>query len=127
MTASDDHRLEGELRGRISTALVQIVREHTGRGPTAARTYFGDDLVTVVLEDSITTAEQQLVAKGEGDFVLELRRRYQAAMRADAVQMIEDLTGRTVIAFMSANHLDPDVAAELFMLERLPELSPPAP
>jgi len=27
------------------------------------------------------------------------------------------LTGRRVIAFMSANHLDPDLGAEIFVLE----------
>ncbi len=30
--------------------------------------------------------------------------------------MIEEITGREVIAFLSANHLDPDVAIESFML-----------
>jgi uncharacterized protein YbcI len=38
-------------------------------------------------------------------------------MRSDCVAAIEDLTGRTVIAFMSANHIDPDLAAEVFVLE----------
>jgi hypothetical protein len=38
-------------------------------------------------------------------------------MRLDFVAAIEDLTGRTVIAFMSANHIDPDLAAEVFVLE----------
>lgn len=31
--------------------------------------------------------------------------------------MIEELLGRRVIGFMSDNHLDPDLAAELFVLE----------
>jgi hypothetical protein len=29
---------------------------------------------------------------------------------------IEEITGRQVIAFLSANHVDPDVAIESFML-----------
>jgi hypothetical protein len=29
---------------------------------------------------------------------------------------VQDTTGRRVIAFLSANHLDPDVAIESFML-----------
>ena len=31
--------------------------------------------------------------------------------------MIEELTGRKVIAFMNASHQDPDLSAELFVLE----------
>ena len=38
-------------------------------------------------------------------------------MREDAIASIEELTGRKVAAFMSANHIDPDLAAELFVLE----------
>jgi len=30
---------------------------------------------------------------------------------------VEDATGRKVIAFMSQNHIDPDMAAEIFVLE----------
>jgi hypothetical protein len=36
-----------------------------------------------------------------------------AAQRAEAPEE----TGRKVIAFMSDNHIDPDVAAEVFLLE----------
>jgi uncharacterized protein YbcI len=32
---------------------------------------------------------------------------------------IEELTGRKVIGFMSDNHLDPDLAVEVFVLEPL--------
>ena len=33
---------------------------------------------------------------------------------------IEELTGRKVIGFMSDNHIDPDLAVEVFVLEPLP-------
>ena len=51
------------------------------------------------------------------------RRAYQDAMRSDCIAAIEDLAGRTVIAFMSANHIDPDLAAEIFVLEPRPQNS----
>ena len=49
--------------------------------------------------------------------VLDYRAEFQAAMREDAIASIEELTGRKVMAFMSANHIAPDLAAELFVLE----------
>ena len=41
-------------------------------------------------------------------------------MKTDLSREIEQLTGRTVIGFMSDNHIDPDLAVEVFILEPLP-------
>ncbi len=37
-------------------------------------------------------------------------------MGAKAIATIERLSGRTVSAFMSTNHIDPDLALETFVL-----------
>jgi hypothetical protein len=42
----------------------------------------------------------------------------QDAMRVDLAGSIEKLTGRTVIGFMSDNHIDPDLGVEVFILRR---------
>jgi uncharacterized protein YbcI len=94
-----------------------MVAEYTGRGPTRARTSIRDNLVVVLLEDTLTKGERRLVAQGRDIRVLDYRAEFQAAMREDAIASIEELTGRKVTAFMSANHIDPDLAAELFVLE----------
>jgi uncharacterized protein YbcI len=52
--------------------------------------------------------------------VLDLRRRWQRVMKTDLSHEIEQLTGRKVIGFMSDNHLDSDLAVEVFVLEPLP-------
>jgi hypothetical protein len=38
-------------------------------------------------------------------------------MRPELIAIVERLTGRKVAAFMSANHVDPEVAVETFVLE----------
>jgi hypothetical protein len=40
-------------------------------------------------------------------------------MRGDLVAAVEGLTRRRVIAFMSDNHIEPDIATESFLLEPL--------
>jgi hypothetical protein len=45
-------------------------------------------------------------------------------MYDDAVAIVESALDRKVIAFMSDNHAEPDIAAELFVLEREPEAAP---
>jgi uncharacterized protein YbcI len=49
--------------------------------------------------------------------VLDTRKAYQMTMRAEMISGIEQITGRSVRAFMSDNHIEPDVAVELFLLE----------
>jgi uncharacterized protein YbcI len=110
---------DGQLAAAISTTVVRALARTTGRGPTKARTTFGDDGVFVVLQESLTVGEQTLTDAGEGKAVLDLRRRWQRVMQADVSREIEDLTGRKVIGFMSDNHIDPDLAVEVFVLEPL--------
>jgi uncharacterized protein YbcI len=100
----------------ISNLLVRLLSEYTGRGPTMARTYIHEDLVTVVLRDTLTTGERSLARDGEEGLVLRGRRAYQDTMRENLVAGVEAITGRTVFAFLSANHLDPDIAVETFVL-----------
>ena len=92
----------------ISNHVVRLLSEYTGRGPTKARTHFNDNLITVVLQDLLTKGERSLIRDGKVDLVLETRRAYQLTMRDDFTAGIEEITGRVVIAFLSANHIDPD-------------------
>jgi uncharacterized protein YbcI len=100
----------------ISNLIVRLLSDYTGRGPTKARTHFNENLITIVVEDLLTKGERSLIRDGRQDLVLETRRAYQQTMGVDLTAGIEEITGRHVIAFLSANHLDPDLAIENFML-----------
>jgi uncharacterized protein YbcI len=110
---------DGEVEAAISTGIVQLVRRYTGRGPTHARTTIGTDVVVCVLAATLTKGEQTLVDHEQQDVVLSARRAYQELMKPQAVQLVEQITGRAVVAFMSANHVVPDLAAEIFILRPL--------
>jgi uncharacterized protein YbcI len=123
-TQSPEDRPEGgALNAAISEAVVRLLAQRTGRGPTKARTTIDRDLIVVVLQDSLTSGEQFLAETHRAEPVLDTRRAYQAAMRTECIAAIEALTNRTVAAFMSANHIEPDMAAEVFVL--VPESPPP--
>jgi len=117
--SGEHHGPDGELAARISTTVVRALARTTGRGPTKAKTTLGENGVFVVLQDSLTHGEQTLVDAGESVAVLDLRRRWQRVMETDLSREIEELTGRKVIGFMSDNHIDPDIAVEVFVLEPL--------
>jgi uncharacterized protein YbcI len=108
---------DGEVTAHISREMVRLLREYVGRGPTRARTTIGRDHVLILLGETLTKAEQTLAYNGHADNVLELRSLFQRVMRPTATEMVERATGRKVVAFMSDNHLDPDLSAEIFVLE----------
>ncbi len=108
---------QGTLRADISTALVGLYKEHFGKGPTRCRTYLEPDLVVVVMGEGYTPAEQTLFEAGKWYEVREARQIWQDSMQVLFVNKIEELTGRKVSAFLSANRQGPDLAVELFVLE----------
>lgn len=115
-----DHGAEAQSSASlISNLVVRLTREHTGRGPTAARTYLDEDLVTVMLTQTFTKGEQSLIDDGHESHVLAMRKALQDTMRPDLVAGVEAIVGRPVIAFMSANNAGPDLAIETFVLEPL--------
>jgi uncharacterized protein YbcI len=120
---SDTTQTDGKLAAAISNTVVKALARTTGRGPTKAKTTLGDNGVFVVLQDSLTVGERTLTDAGQGQAVLDLRRRWQGVMEAEVSREIEELMGRKVVGFMSDNHIDPDLAVEVFVLEPLAEVS----
>lgn len=119
--SSDRWHSEGELAAAISKTVVGALSRTTGRGPTKAKTTIGENAIFVVLQDTLTVGERSLAGAGESTAVLDLRRRWQNVMKAEISREIEELTGRKVTGFMSDNHIDPDLAVEVFVLEPRPE------
>jgi uncharacterized protein YbcI len=105
------------LNRDISRAIVALFKEATGRGPGRARTYIEDGLVVTVLHDTMTKAERTLKEEQHADQVRSLRRLFQGSFRDEAIAVVERLTGRKVLAFLSDHAVDPDYAVEAFVLE----------
>ena len=87
-----------------------------GHGRASASTYINDNVVVCILEDVLTSPEQELVAAGSGSAVIDGRVAFQADREDDFSAAIERLTLRRVVAFMSANQTAPDIACEIFFL-----------
>jgi len=101
----------------VTRDLVQLHCEYYGKGPTKARTYMINDTVVSFLKGGFTTVETTLIDEGKADTVHEMRRSFQTAMEDRFRTVVERATGRSVIAYMSQIHTDPDMAVELFVLE----------
>ena len=111
--------VDGDVRSQITTGIVALHKQYYGRGPTKTKTHYHDDFVLVLMRGGFTTVEQTLREAGEREAVAMQRETFQMVMRPLYVELIERETGRKVEAFMSATHQDPDLLAELFVLEPL--------
>ena len=118
MSATDGARVYGDVTSAISDAMSSLLSRYTGRGATKSWTTFGRDLIVCVMEDSLTKGEQSLVQFGRTEVVMNIRSAFQEGMAQQAISIVEELSGRRVTAFMSNNHIDPDLAVEIFVLER---------
>jgi uncharacterized protein YbcI len=102
----------------ISNELVRVYKRQFGRGPTSTRTHFaGPDTIVVVLEDTLTPAERNLVALGEHQRLRDMRTFFQYAAVREFCEPIERLTGRKVRAFLSSIDTVADgLSVETFLL-----------
>jgi uncharacterized protein YbcI len=92
----------GEAAQAISNAVVRLLRDYTGR------------------RDTLLKGERILVNDGHTAAVIDMRRRFQQTMREDLIAAVVEHTGREVVAFLSDHHVDPDIAAEVFILKPRP-------
>jgi uncharacterized protein YbcI len=108
----------GRLLSEITNRIVSLMREHYGRGPIKAKTYVLDNLIVCVLTDGgLTAIERTMIGGGEPERVLEMRRDFQRMMKVRYSEMIEELTGRKVLAFLSQAHVEPDLTIEMFLMD----------
>lgn len=120
---SSDHRpapterAPGSAMANVSRRIVGLHKEFYGKGPDKARTYLQDDMVVVLMRGGFTRVEETLLREGRAGSVARQRGDFQEVMRERFVTVIEEELGRKVVAFMSTSHQDPDLLAELFVLE----------
>jgi uncharacterized protein YbcI len=118
MSADHDRTTVISVPMAISSEMVRIYKEQFGRGPTSCRTHWcGDDVLTVVLEGTLTPAERNLVRLGEDKRLRDMRTFFQYASVDDFCEPVERLTGRKVRGFISGLDAAVDgMAVEVFVL-----------
>ena len=108
----------GRLLVEVSNRVVSLFRDFSGKGPSACKTYWaGPDMIVVLLRGGFTIAEHTLYEGGHQKSVRDSRHALQDTLEGRMSDIIEELTPRKVVAFMSASHQDPDLQVELFLLE----------
>jgi uncharacterized protein YbcI len=106
------------LLTEISNEMVRVYKEQFGRGPTRTRTsWCGSDVLTVLLEDTLTPAERNLVLHGAHERLRDTRMFFQYSLVREFCDPVERLTGRTVRSFVSGIDTQVDgLSIETFVL-----------
>jgi uncharacterized protein YbcI len=115
--AGDGGRRGSRVTRAISAEIVALYATFYGHDRTTATTYINDNVVLCVLENILTEHEEMLIDVGSSGAVIDARVGFQTDTEDEFTEAVERLTGRRVVAFMSANQTAPGVAAELFFLD----------
>lgn len=107
----------GELNAAITREVVRIHTASLGRGPRKSFSFYNGNVVVSVLHEGLSRAERTLVDGGDAEAVRTMRKSLKKAMADDLRESVEELTGREVVALLSDNHVNPDVAIEIFILD----------
>jgi len=97
--------------------MVALYAEVYGHDRTTAATYINGDVVVCILEDILSSSEQELIAEGGASEVIAERVAFQEDREDELSAAVERITGRRVVAFLSGNQASPGIACELFFLE----------
>ena len=117
MANTESPPVGGAQLAEVSNAIVHILSECYGRGPTKAKSYAVDNYLVCVIEDFMTTVERTLVKRGRADLVREVRLTFQEEIAGRFEKSVSELTGRRVIAYHSQVTFEPPMGFEIFVLE----------
>jgi uncharacterized protein YbcI len=103
---------------QVSNEMVRLYKTQFGRGPTKVRTdWAGPDTIITTLENSLTPAELNMVAMGEQHRLRDTRMFFLYATEGEFREIVERLTGREVLSFVSGIDAANDVSSEVFYLK----------
>lgn len=102
---------------QIAEQLVAVMTDSYGTSAGSTEVLVSENTIVVFFDDlELHKSEEFLIESGEGDKVVDIRHRYQAAIQSTYVAVVERTTGRRVLSFSSSTKLDPNYAVEVFRL-----------
>jgi len=113
-------RFPGATREQIAVsanAIMGLMKQFYGKGPTGAKAWVLDDYVFVAMEGGLTRNEETLLEDGKEDVVRSYRLAFQETVRDTMMGTVAEITGRRVLTYHSQIVFHPTRAFEIFLLE----------
>ncbi|HIK32201.1 MAG TPA: DUF2294 domain-containing protein [Oscillatoriales cyanobacterium M59_W2019_021] len=112
----------GQVERTISQRIQALYRERLGHQPSKVTCELFEDKLTIVLENSITPAEQLLLQEGKEDSVEQLRSDLDEVIRPQLKAELEEILGISVLDLLSDATLETGRMGLIAVLESAPSL-----
>ena len=121
----NDLLTRGQLERQLSQQIQAFYRHQLGHQPSKVTCQLFDTKLAIVIEDSITNAEQILVEEGKSDLAAKVRSNLDDAIQPELKQLIENITEVKVVDLLSDATLDTGRTGIIAVLSDIPKVRNP--
>lgn len=112
----------GQVERTISQRIQALYRDRLGHQPSKVTCGLFKDKLTIILEDSMTPAEQLLIQEGKEDVVERLRSDIDEVIRPQLKAELEKIMGISILDLLSDATLSTGRMGVIAVLESPPSL-----
>ena len=119
---AQDLYTRGQLEREISQKIQAFYRSHLGHQPSKVTSQLFDTKLAIIIENSITSAEQILVEEGKSDLARKVRSNLDNAIKPDLKKLIEKIAKVKVLDMLSDATLETGRTGIIIILNQSPEI-----
>lgn len=122
---TDNLLTRGQLERKISQDIQALYREQLGHQPSKISCQFFDAKLAIIIEDSITNAEQILLEEGKSDLAEKVRSNLDSAIQPELKKLIEKIAKVRVVDILSDATLNTGRTGIIAVLSETPKVRNP--
>jgi uncharacterized protein YbcI len=111
----------GQLERTLSQRMQALYRSQIGHRPDRVTCQIVDHKIVIILENSVTPAEQLLTENGKDDLVEEFHSNLNEAIQPKIRELIEEVMGVSVKDLLSDAQLETERTGIIALLETSPQ------
>lgn len=116
----------GQLERELSQRIQGFYREKLGHQPSKVTCQLFDKKLALIIEDSITNAEELLLQEGKEDLAEQVRNSLEDAIEPQLKELIQDIIGVEVTDLLSDATLETGRTGIIAVLQNTPTVRNPA-
>ena len=119
---TDTSYTRGQLERKLSQEIQSLYRRHLGHQPSKVTCQIFDAKLVVIIEGSITNAEQILIESGKQKLAEEVRSNLDNSIQSQLRQLIENIAEVEIVDFLSDATLNTGRTGIIAILNTTPKV-----
>lgn len=115
----------GQLERKLSQEIQAFYRQHLGHQPSKVTCQLFDSKLAIIIENSITNAEQILVEEGKSELARKVRSNLDDAIQPELKKLIRTVTDVEVMDILSDATLNTGRTGIIAVLSQTPQVRNP--